>query len=46
MTCHFQTSSQTHPEQSDGDQKSRERQDVELHQRAAQAAAAEEGRRP
>lgn len=47
-TCHshFQASSQTHPEQGDGHQESWEGQDVELHQRASQAAAAEEGRQP
>lgn len=42
----LKASSQTHSEQSDGHQESWERQNVELHQRAAQTATVEEGRQP
>lgn len=42
----YQAPSQTHPEQGDGHQESGEGQDVELHQRASEAAAAEEGGEP
>lgn len=42
----LKASSQTHAEQSDGHQESWERQNVELHQRAAQTATVEEGRQP
>lgn len=46
VTCSCQASSQTHPEPGDGHEESRERQAVELHPRAAETAAAEEGRQP
>lgn len=46
VTCSCQASSQTHLEPGDGHEESRERQAVELHPRAAETAAAEEGRQP